>query len=51
MFVGVGASRVRDLFETAKRMRRVLSLSMKSMQLDASVAPVLVVDTMNASKH
>ena len=32
MFVGVGASRVRDLFENAKRMHHVLSLSMKLMQ-------------------
>lgn len=31
MFVGVGASRVRDLFEEAKEKHRVLSLSMKSM--------------------
>lgn len=31
MFVGVGASRVRDMFEQAKSKRHVLSLSTKSM--------------------
>ena len=36
MFVGVGASRVRDLFDQAKRMRLVLSLSMRSMRSAAS---------------
>ena len=34
MFVGVGAARVRDLFEQAKSGRLPLCLSMKSMQLD-----------------
>ncbi len=37
MFVGVGAARVRDMFEQAKKMRLALSSSMKSMQLVASV--------------
>ena len=32
MFVGVGASRVRDLFEDAKKMRLVSYLSMRLMQ-------------------
>lgn len=32
MFVGVGASRVRDMFEQAKKQRPVSSSSMKSMQ-------------------
>ena len=36
MFVGVGASRVRDLFENAKTMRHVLSLSMRSMRWDVT---------------
>lgn len=40
MFVGVGASRVRDMFEQAKNMRLALSLSMKSMPLVAIVVRV-----------
>ena len=32
MFVGVGASRVRDLFEEASAMHRVSSLLMRSMR-------------------
>ena len=34
MFVGVGASRVRDLFEQGKSMLPVLFLLMKLMQSD-----------------
>lgn len=50
MFVGVGASRVRDMFEQAKKMHPVLSLSMKSMLLDAIGVPDWEAETMNASK-
>ena len=35
MFVGVGASRVRDMFEQGKKMLHVSYLLMKSMQLEA----------------
>lgn len=51
MFVGVGASRVRDLFETAKKMHQPSSLSMKSMQSVANVVPVWVADMMSGNKH
>ena len=51
MFVGVGASRVRDLFEERRKMRRVLSLSMRSMQLQEDVEQVWAVDTMRESRH
>ena len=40
MFVGVGASRVRDLFENAKKTIRVSYLSTRSMLLQDSVEPV-----------
>lgn len=40
MFVGVGASRVRDLFEQAKKMHHVSYLSMKLMLLVVSVEQV-----------
>jgi hypothetical protein len=55
MFVGVGASRVRDLFKQAKTTRRASSSSMRSTRSDAS-APVpraaawVVVATMSASR-
>lgn len=39
MFVGVGASRVRDLFEQAKKVRHVLFLLMRLMRLDVNVVP------------
>lgn len=51
MFVGVGASRVRDLFEQGKRMRRALSLLMRLTPSVAIAELGLVVDTMNASKR
>ena len=51
MFVGVGASRVRDLFENAKKMHLVLSLLTKSMQLVVNVVQVLVAVTMNVNKR
>jgi cell division protease FtsH len=51
MFVGVGASRVRDLFEQAKLHRLQLYLLMKLMQLDVHEVLDLVVETMNVNKH
>ena len=51
MFVGVGASRVRDLFEQAKKILRLLSSSMKLMRLDGIVAPESAADTMNGNKR
>lgn len=51
MFVGVGASRVRDLFAQAKKMRPVLYLLMKLMRLAASAVRVLVADMMNVNRH
>ncbi len=50
MFVGVGASRVRSLFEDAKKQLLLLSSSMKSMQSVVSVELALAVVTMNGSK-
>lgn len=50
MFVGVGASRVRDLFCRGKRARRASSSSMKSMRSVATVAPAWEEGTMNASR-
>lgn len=51
MFVGVGASRVRDLFAQAKKMRPALYLLMKLMRLAASAVQVLVADMMNVNRH
>jgi cell division protease FtsH len=51
MFVGVGASRVRDLFTQAKQMLQRLSSLMKSMLLDASVALEWVAATTSVNKH
>ncbi len=42
MFVGVGASRVRDLFDNAKKTRFVSSLSMRLMLLVVNVVQVWV---------
>ena len=50
MFVGVGASRVRDLFDNAKKMRLVSSLSMRLMLLVVNVVQVLVAVMMNVNK-
>jgi len=51
MFVGVGASRVRDMFEQAKKNTRHASFSsMKSMRLVVIVAQVLVAVMMSVSR-
>lgn len=50
MFVGVGASRVRDLFDNAKKTRLVSSLSMRLMLLVVNVVQVLVAVMMNVNK-
>ena len=50
MFVGVGASRVRDMFEQAKKMRHAYCLSMKSMRWAGRVVLATVVAMMSASK-
>ncbi len=49
MFVGVGASRVRDMFEQARKIHPASSLSTKLMRSAASVAPVWAAATMSAS--
>ena len=51
MFVGVGASRVRDMFKTAKKKHHVLFLLMKLMLLVVNVEQVWVVVMMNVNKH
>ena len=51
MFVGVGASRVRDLFRMRKRTHRVSCLSMRSMRLQEDVEAVLAADTTRESRH
>ena len=52
MFVGVGASRVRDLFDKAKqRTRRPSSSSMSSTPLGASDSPVWAARTTSASRR
>ncbi len=50
MFVGVGASRVRDLFEQAKKARPASSSSTKSMPLDASAARAWAAAMTSASR-
>ena len=50
MFVGVGASRVRDLFDNAKKNALVSSLSMRLMLLVVNVVQVLVAVMMNVNK-
>lgn len=50
MFVGVGASRVRDMFETAKDTLLVSFSLMKSTQLDVREAQVSAVDTTSVSR-
>ena len=50
MFVGVGASRVRDMFEQARKMHHVLFSSMKSMLSEDKEALEWVVAMMKESK-
>jgi hypothetical protein len=50
MFVGVGASRVRDLFSQGKKTPPASSSSMRSMRSDGSVAQVLAAVTMKGSR-
>lgn len=50
MFVGVGASRVRDLFAEAKKMHLVLSLLMKLTPWQDDVEPVWAVAMMSANR-
>lgn len=50
MFVGVGASRVRDLFEQAKASRRPSSSWMRSTPLDVTVVPASAAAMTNASR-
>ena len=45
MFVGVGASRVRDLFEEAKKTHRASSLSMRSMRSERAVTTATTATT------
>jgi ATP-dependent 26S proteasome regulatory subunit len=51
MFVGVGAARVRDMFENAKSTHPALFSLMKSMPSVDIVALALVVATMSASRR
>ena len=51
MFVGVGASRVRDLFEEAKKMHRASFLSMRLMQSQDEEEPVWAAVMMSVSRH
>jgi cell division protease FtsH len=50
MFVGVGASRVRDLFEQAKEPRRPSSSSTRSTPSAATAAPAWAAGTTSASR-
>ena len=51
MFVGVGASRVRDMFERRRSIPPASSSSTRSMPSDGIVVPVWVVDMMSASRR
>ena len=51
MFVGMGASKVRDLFKQAKEKARVLYSSMRSMPLVRSEIRAVMAATMNASRR
>ncbi len=50
MFVGVGASRVRDLFKEAQKWHHVSSLSMRSMRSERAVTADTAVAMMSASR-
>ena len=50
MFVGVGASRVRDMFEQGKKIHLVLYSLMKLMQLEEVEVRVLAVEMMKENK-
>lgn len=50
MFVGVGASRVRDLFENARRTLRQSFSSMKSMPLVVGAETAWAADMMNVNR-
>ncbi len=51
MFVGVGASRVRDMFEQAKKMLRASSSSTKSMRWAVIAEPALAAAMTSASRR
>ena len=50
MFVGVGAARVRDMFERQRSTRPASSSSTKSTRSAASVAPAWAAATTNANR-
>ena len=51
MFVGVGASRVRDMFEQGEKVLLASYSLMKLMQLGDTEVPDLVEETMKENKH
>ena len=51
MFVGVGASRVRDMFEQAKKSRRASSSSTRSTRSAAIAAPASATAMTSASRR
>jgi len=51
MFVGVGASRVRDLFEQGKKNAPCIIFIDEIMRLGGTAAQVSAADTTNASKR
>lgn len=50
MFVGTGASRVRDMFKKHSRLHRVSSLLMRLTPSEDSVEPAWAVETMSVNK-
>ena len=50
MFVGVGASRVRDLLKMPRKMHHVSYLSTRLMQWQEEEEPVWAADMMNGSR-